>query len=536
MSLPPDTPSKEEDARFQDSNQTAEKPQNKIEQAQQDSHPTQPANDEPYSVHGTGAKRLIVLAASVAGFFSPLSASIYYPALPAIEKALNVSGTKVNLTVTTYLILQGLAPMVTASFSDSAGRRPGYAVCFIVYVFANLGLGLQNSYAALMVLRALQSAGSSGAIAIANGVVSDIITPQERGSYIAFASVGSILGPSLSPIIGGLFAQYTDWHWIFWFLLIFSGAFCVPFFLFFPETCRKIVGNGRGLPPFWNRNLLDIMRARKEKHQHQHLEHEEGPANRQRPRLSIPNPLGVFVVFTNLQTVMTLCPAGVAFGSYYAVLTGASSEFTRVYHFSEIKVALIFLPIGVGGLVSALSTGKLVNWNFSRHARKLGITVARNRRQELLNFPIERARLEIALPVFCLGCACTVVYGWLMTRHVNVSGPIILLFVMSWSFAAFYQVLNVLLVDTYPGRGAMVTAVVNLVRCELGAGMAALIGPLTNATGSGWSYTIIALIGLAATSPLLITMKYGMKWRQESAAKAEEKKKRSLEARQSQQA
>lgn len=419
--------------------------------------------------------------------------------------------------------------MLTASFSDSAGRRPGYAICFIVYLVANLGLALQNNYAALMVLRALQSAGSSGAIAIANGVVSDIITPQERGSYIAFASVGSILGPSLSPIIGGLFAEYTDWHWIFWFLLIFSGVFCVPFFLFFPETCRKIVGNGKGVPPLWNRNLPDILRAQKEKQRQEGTGHEEN-ANRQLSRLFIPNPLKVFVVFTKLQTVMTLCPAGVAFGSYYAVLTGASGEFTRVYHFSEIKVALIFLPMGVGGLISALTTGKLVNWNFHRHARKRGITVARNRRQELLNFPIERARLEIALPVFCLGCVCTVLYGWLMTQDVNVSGPIILLFVMSWSFAAFYQVLNVLLVDTYPGRGAMVTAVVNLLRCEIGAGMAAMISPLTSATGSGWSYTIIALIGVAATSPLLLTMKYGMKWRQASVAKAEERKNRMQQA------
>jgi MFS family permease len=34
-----------------------------------------------------------------------------------------------------------------------------------------------------------------------------------------------MLGPSLSPIIGGLISQYTDWHWIFWFLLIFGGVF-----------------------------------------------------------------------------------------------------------------------------------------------------------------------------------------------------------------------------------------------------------------------------------------------------------------------
>lgn len=100
--------------------------------------------NSPYSVYSVGKRGLIVLAASLAGFFSPLSASIYYSALPVIAHDFHVSNSKVNLTVTTYLIIQGLAPMITAGFGDSAGRRPAYAICFIVYLAANLGLALQN--------------------------------------------------------------------------------------------------------------------------------------------------------------------------------------------------------------------------------------------------------------------------------------------------------------------------------------------------------------------------------------------------------
>ena len=59
----------------------------------------------------------------------------------------------------------------------------------------------------------LQSAGSSGTIALANGVVGDLITSAERGKYIAYASIGVLLGPTVSPVIGGLISQYADWHW-----------------------------------------------------------------------------------------------------------------------------------------------------------------------------------------------------------------------------------------------------------------------------------------------------------------------------------
>ena len=110
-------------------------------------------------------------------------------------------------------IFQGLAPMMIAGFSDKAGRRPAYFICFIIYIAANLGLALQNNYVALLVLRMVQSAGSSGTVALAQGLVGDLIVSSDRGKYVAFASLGIILGPTLSPILGGLLSQYLGWHW-----------------------------------------------------------------------------------------------------------------------------------------------------------------------------------------------------------------------------------------------------------------------------------------------------------------------------------
>jgi len=62
-------------------------------------------------------------------------------------------------------------------------------LCFIVYIAANLGLALQNSYAALLLLRMLQSAGSSGTIALANGLVGDTVTSAERGTYVSHTPI-----------------------------------------------------------------------------------------------------------------------------------------------------------------------------------------------------------------------------------------------------------------------------------------------------------------------------------------------------------
>lgn len=60
--------------------------------------------DERHSVFSSGQKKIIVLMASIASFFSPLSANIYFPALNTLAHDLQVSNSRINLTVTTYLV------------------------------------------------------------------------------------------------------------------------------------------------------------------------------------------------------------------------------------------------------------------------------------------------------------------------------------------------------------------------------------------------------------------------------------------------
>ena len=151
----------------------------------------------PYSIFTKRQKQYIVFMAAWGGFFSQLSTNIYFPALNVLSKNYNVSSELINLTVTAYMIFQGLAPTIYGDLADMAGRRPAYITGFAVYIGANIGLALQNSYPALLVLRCLQSSGSSGTIALGNGVVADIATSSERGAYmgLVMVSIHSLLSP-----------------------------------------------------------------------------------------------------------------------------------------------------------------------------------------------------------------------------------------------------------------------------------------------------------------------------------------------------
>lgn len=116
----------------------------------------------PYSVFTARQKHLIILLASVAGAFSTLCSYIYYPALVPIASELRVSIALVNLTVTSYLVVAAVAPAFMGDMADRGGRRPIYMLMFVLFIGANVGIALQRSFPALLVLRMVQSAGSSG--------------------------------------------------------------------------------------------------------------------------------------------------------------------------------------------------------------------------------------------------------------------------------------------------------------------------------------------------------------------------------------
>lgn len=57
-----------------------------------------------FSVFSLSERRFIAFMGSWAGFFSPVSSQIYYPALDSLTKDLSVSITLINLTLTSYMV------------------------------------------------------------------------------------------------------------------------------------------------------------------------------------------------------------------------------------------------------------------------------------------------------------------------------------------------------------------------------------------------------------------------------------------------
>lgn len=124
---------------------------------------THDAPSAPYSAFSKKQKRWLVFIAALAGMFSPMSSFIFYPAISSVADDLDVTVGLVNLAITTYMVVSGITPAILGNAADKVGRRPMYVLALGLYFVANVGLALQRNFAALLVLRMMQSAGSSGA-------------------------------------------------------------------------------------------------------------------------------------------------------------------------------------------------------------------------------------------------------------------------------------------------------------------------------------------------------------------------------------
>lgn len=509
----------EQQSDLQEQDVEAEKDVNRAasEQHQQDQVEQQDPGP-PFSVFSARERKFLVAMASLAAMFSPLSANIYYPALNTLSTDLHVSISKINLTITTYLIFQGLAPAFVGSFSDEAGRRPSYLICFIVYIGANIGLAELKNYPSLLIVRMIQSSGSSGTVALANAVVADIVTSAERGASIGYAQMGAMVGPAFGPIVGGLLNQFLGWRSIFWFLTIFSGVVFLIILVTLPETCRKIVGNGSIPPRSWNMSLLSYLHLRRQRRAGIEAQQTSRSGFKARP-----NPLKSVYIIAQKESGMILLYAGTVFSGFYMVLSSMPAQFAEKYDFNTLQIGLCYLPTGLGSMLASFAVGRFLNWNFRRHARLLGMEVVDRKQQDLTNFPIEVARLQVVLPLMYLAAATVVSYGWVMMNHTSLAGPIILLFLSTFCMTGSSTGLNALLVDlnlTSPGAAS---AAMNVARCWMGAGAVAFVNPLLKAIGLGWTSVSVAAVWVCMSPIVLVIMKRGPQWRREKRLKDEKK-------------
>ena len=235
---------------------------------------------------------------------------------------------------------------------------------------------------------------------------------------MALAPLGPIMG-------GGASSETLGYHSVFWFVVILGGVFFMPFLLFLPETYHSVVGDGSVPPPKWNKFLSNHLDERRRKKAGTKIDYGERDRLAQKRGIRVPNPKNaILVMIIEMETAILLLFTGIVYVGSQAIYGGMPSQFSALYGFN-IELDLVYPSIGIGRVATAFTQGKLLDWNYARHAKLNGFPNSKTRQQDLANFSIERARLEILVPLTFLCSLLMIACGWFLKFEVYVVGPII---------------------------------------------------------------------------------------------------------------
>ena len=162
-----------------------------------------------------------------------------------------------------------------------------------------------------------------------------------------------------------------------------------------------------------------------------------------------------------------------------------------------------------------MTSGKLMDFNYRRLAHKCEFPIDQKRGNDLKGFPLEQARLQVAVPQLAIGTVAILCYGWILEAEPSLAAPLVMHFLMGLLLTGAFNCMSVMLVDYYPLSPATATAANNLVRCFMGAGGTGIINIMIEAMGRGWCFTFIAGVVAAMSPSLWVLLRFGPKWREE---------------------
>ncbi|KAJ8127926.1 hypothetical protein O1611_g5710 [Lasiodiplodia mahajangana] len=493
-----------------------------IQNAQPDPAPKSEDNPKPYSSITKSRLRRLQLLLGLATITSPLTANIYFPLLPLLRQHFDTSAQAINLTLTIYIIFQGISPVIFGPLSDYYGRRPMFLITLLLYAVGNLGLSLNDrSYAALLVLRSVQSLGASAAYAISFGVVADLCHSSERGRMLGPINMALNLGSCIGPIAGGAVAYKSQsYAWVFYSLVIVGVILFVGVGLFLPETARNLVGDGSDPSRFNNWQLSWVQLIR------QHIKRDR--TDQQKVKTGLPGQrenesttrnytfkifLDCFRIIFHKDTILALWIHGSFYLAGYGFLTALPDIYTN-YGFNELYVGLAYLPRGIGIIASNYSTGRIMDHNYRITAKEIGWTTDKATGDDLFRFPIEKARTRWSYWMLAISTGGMIGYGWAVQSRVHIAVPLILQFLEGFWITFFYTTYSALLVDSFPQSPSTAAAATSVTRTVLAAAGVAILQPLVDAAGRGWYFTLLGLgSGVFGSVAVFLLRRNGMAWR-----------------------
>ncbi|KIK51636.1 hypothetical protein GYMLUDRAFT_50454 [Collybiopsis luxurians FD-317 M1] len=473
-------------------------------------------------------KNFILVQVALGSVFAGLGANIQAAAIAEMEADLPATPAQISWTMSLFMLLQGVFPLMWVSLSEIYGRKLIYIISMIIFTAGSIVVATSKNVGLVIGFRCLQAAGSSAVLSIGAATLADIFEPAERGRKMGMYYVAPLLGASLAPLIGGGLTSAFTWRGPFYFLTILGGSVFLSFLLLFRDTYRK--ERSLTYQNVLKQKLRDVNRKKmleREKTEHDSdvtgasLPPEEPTKDIEKQAITaddvskiVPeiklglrdiNPFKpLLLTLRRPYNMVMLLISGLNFSFEFMVVYTSSRTLGTFYHYSPVKIGLTLLSFGIGTVSGSVIGGRWADHQLARMKAKHGNQTTPEMRL--------RSTLHslVLLPLFVAG------YAWVFEERLHVAVVCVMLFFCGFFAYVVYACTLTYIVDSNIGRSGSAVALNSFFRCSLAFAFEELAVPMQDGIGDGWTYTIIAFM-LAGTGALVVLVLFnGARWRMEA--------------------
>ncbi len=154
----------------------------------------------------TGMHQVWMLAISLS--ILQIGFGIVTPIFPFYIVELGVGATELGVLAASFALTRILLAGPLGGLSDRVGRKRVLLVALAGFAVSNLIYAYADTIIVMIIARSLEGGISAGFYPAANAFVSDMTTPENRGSAMGYLSMGNMVGFVVGPSLGGILAEY----------------------------------------------------------------------------------------------------------------------------------------------------------------------------------------------------------------------------------------------------------------------------------------------------------------------------------------
>ncbi|MEA2124502.1 MAG: hypothetical protein QOI80_1284 [Solirubrobacteraceae bacterium] len=149
-------------------------------------------------------------------FVAILSSTVVSTSLPRIVSDLGGTQSTYTWIVTATLLALTVSTPVWGKLADLFDRKLLVQTGLGIYVLGSALAGLAPTSGWLIACRAIQGIGVGGLTALVQVILSDLVSPRERGRYSGYLGAVFGLGTVAGPLLGGVITDSIGWRWCFY--------------------------------------------------------------------------------------------------------------------------------------------------------------------------------------------------------------------------------------------------------------------------------------------------------------------------------